>query len=1401
MDSKQLDHFITRIEKFDGNNFHLWKFKMQLVLEEKELWDIVIGNECKPEAPTSSTKEQAAGEVSSTPSIVSFQKRERKAMATICLSLADNQLSLVRSATTAKGVWQCLVSNYEVKSLSNKLFLRKKYFTSTMSVGDTMMVHINKMRSLAEQLAAVGAPVTEDDQVATLLCSLPESFNNLITALESRADSLTLEFVIARLLHEERKKSDSVQSSETALYAGNGNQKKTGNNSKSNSNNGTKSNQRKFNINNITCYNCKLKGHFAKDCNKASKANSDNIATNSSTKIGSGLCASASNITTDPVTTDPVSSVKITHTLFLGTANVRCDIDEHLVWYIDSGASQHMSCSSDSMSDYCAFSIPQKIKLGDNRTLDAVGKGSIDLNINVEGCFKLCTLVDVLYVPELKKNLFSVRSIVDKDFTVKFDNVKCTILKNDVIVATGIKVNNMFVLDSDNMHVLNSSTVIGNSDLWHQRYGHLNMDYLKSVHDKKLVYGFDFCGTDKSVCVGCIKGKQCRLPFPKNEANRAETVLGIVHSDVCGPMETTSLGGSRYFVTFIEDKSRFVAVYFIKNKSEVIEKFKEYEALAKNVTGQNVKIFRSDNGGEYISCEFEELLKSKGIMKQRSNAHTPQQCGVAERMNRSLVEMARSMLQFADLPNEFWAEAVQTAAFLKNRSPTVAVKDATPFEIFYNKKPNVSFLKVFGCDAYMHINKANRKKWDSKSIKCVFIGYSLFRKGYRLYDPVNKKIHESRDVIFVENQFSYSKNDCVQKDVSVSTPFYIYDYIDENVDNFQEHTVEHDTSVISDEIPIVEEETSVVEHDTSVTLDGISIVEDTLSDNVAIPVVTNDTSDDVLRRSARDSKPRTDDGFIFGEWWNNVNLNISDCLNNYTEPSSIEEALNSPDKDKWQEALNEEYNSLIKCKTWDLVELPAGRKSIGCRWVFKVKHQADGTIERYKARLVAKGFSQRPDIDYGETFSPVARYATIRLIMSIANQLELELVHMDVQTAFLNGSIKEEVYMDQPAGFTVKSKKVLVCKLNRSLYGLKQASRCWNETFTNFLLNNGYKQSKSDTCLYIKNDGDSFIIIVLFVDDLLIACNCLKLLNNEKDILKKQFCMKDLGDVKHLLGIQIERDRINKKLFLHQSVYLNNLLSKYGMSDCKPVETPQVLGSHLVPNEGSPVDIKKFQAIVGSITYAVICTRPDLAAALNVISQYCSNPGFIHWQFLKRILRYIKHTVNFGIEFNGCIENSIELLGYVDADWGGSIDGRKSRSGYIFKICGGIISWISKKQTTVALSSTEAEYLAASLAVQECVWLRSVLFDLNFTQSQPSVIFEDNQSTISLSKNAKFHARTKHIDVKHHFIRDKFENNEIILKYCSSNMMLADILTKPLSKPLFQKFCDLMNIKPSSISI
>lgn len=1324
------------VDKFNGENFSLWKFKMEMVLSSKELWDIVDGSE-EPPPSSSDVKERKA-----------FEKRAKTAFAIIATNLVDKEMAHIKNCKGPAEAWERLCNIHETKSLSNILFLRRKFLTIKMQDGDCMLDHINKVKDLADQLMCLDVAVKDEDIVMTLLDSLPPSYEHLIIALETRdMKDLTLEFVTARLMHEvAKRKEKEPQGDDAAMLSRQG---------KGGSNKNYKEER--------MCFKCGKPGHIARNC-------------------WSGKGKDVVNNTRYESADDDFAFV-VMH----GASNIKIS-----KWIVDSGATQHMTPHRHMFDTYESVSN-RNVFLGDNGAVEALGKGSILVESRVNGEVKKIRVYDVLHVPKLHVNLLSVGKLVSRGLKVHFNKMGCDVItEGGELLAKASLESNLYQLELKMVKECEVSTLAhtsendGSMELWHKRLGHLNVKSVKAL--KHMVFGMDLgklsSNIDSIECEGCVEGKQARKSFPKDGATRANKPLELVHSDVCGPMKTLSLGGTRYFLTFIDDFSRKIWVLPLKAKNEVLEKFKAWKTLVERQSELKLKVFRSDNGGEFTSKLFDEVLRRDGIERQTSAPYTPQQNGVAERANRTLMEMARAMIHAQGLGYEFWAEAVVNAAYIRNRCPTSAVQNMTPEEAWSGKKPHVSHLRVFGCIAYAKVPDEKRSKLDAKATKCLMLGYCEGTKAYRLICLDTKKIIKSPDVTFFEDKTVLEE--CPSG--SNISPAIIMDKSSK-----PEHEDEDE-----DEVEVLAKQDEV-KPATSGSLEHSKEKRKEEKDKVSRASQTS-LEDGHFREDKRyPTRVRRPPG----EWWKShmsyqededqhANMAITN------EPKTFAAAIASSDASKWEQAMQEEYDSLIANDTWELAALPQDRTSVGCKWVFCTKKDANGEIVRYKARLVAKGYSQVEGMDFHETFAPVAKFSTIRCILALGAAMDLEMHQMDVKTAFLKPFLKEEIYMDQPEGFVQEGHEELKCRLRKTIYGLKQSGREWYLDIHGFFTCEGFKRSNADHSLYIKQSNMYLLIVLIYVDDLIILASDKDKMLELKSKLHEEFDIKDLGEVHFFLGVHIERDRATCTIILDQHKYIEEVLERFGMADCKPIGTPLDAKTQLVKLKEEEYEQYlhemhgiPYKEAVGSLMYAMVATRADLAFAVSIVSQFMSKSGPLHWAAIKRILRYLKGTLDMKLCLGG---KDISLKGYCDADWGGDLETRRSTTGYVFFIGKGAISWNSKRQPTVALSTTEAEYMATTQAAKEAIWLRQLMTDIGCVQEKTMTIMSDNQGSIALAKNPKHHSRTKHIDVQHHFIREKVDMEEIELRYCPTEDMVADVLTKALAKDRHERLRRQMGI-------
>jgi hypothetical protein len=1016
-------------------------------------------------------------------------------------------------------------------------------------------------------------------------------------------------------------------------------------------------------------------------------------------------------------------------------------------------------------------SYPVKGIGSDNCPLQATGKGDIRIKSQVNGEWRNNIIYDVLFVPKLGANLFSVRAATKRGVKVVFDNDGVSITYNSSVVATGTSNGtNLYLLDFEPVNHINEDTSVVNPisllsktnaasiNTWHHRLGHLNTATIKKMESLKVADGLLISSSPQpSICEGCVYGKHHHQPFPTGGRTRGTRIGDLIHSDLVGPMSIPSPSGSRYMVIFKDDFSGYCSIFFLKKKSETAEHFKFFVLRLEKETNSFVNVLRTDNGGEYTGGDFQKWIKSKGIRHETSIPKTPQQNGVSERQNRTIIESARSMITASNQSSELWAEASNCAVYLRNRVIGKSLPEMTPYEAWFGRKPNLSHLRMFGCPAYMHIPADERSKFSPKARKCVFVGYCETQKGFRLWDSVRRRIFVSRDVIFNEvipdltHQFS---SDCAAKEEPCNP----------TVLPIQATAPPEDEETASDAIGVETTEQSTSNLTASKENDAVDS--------------SSPSTDDLGPRKRRPPVRWADESTT------GIYAGIAVDLDELVEPETYEEAIISPQSVEWKLAMEEEMNSLIKNETWSLVELPLGRAPIRNRWVYKIKRSGQNNV-KFKARLVAKGFSQRPGIDYGETYSPVVKHDSLRTILSLAAAQDLELLQLDVKTAFLNGDIDEELYMDQPTGF--KEDSQMVCLLKKGLYGLKQASRAWNEKFNHFLIQYGFTRSNADSCVYFQRDENNITIIAIWVDDGLLCSNLQSKLEDIVNYLSDKFEITS-GPVDHFVGLEISRDRPKGLIHISQQAYVKKILARFRMGECKPRSVPADPCSHLEKELfTSETQDYPYREAIGSLMYAAICTRPDISYAVGQVAKYSSKPSQVHWEAVKRIFAYLKGTISLGISYFRGVKDGV-LQAFSDSDFAGDADDRRSTTGNIFILNNGPVSWRSQKQKCVALSTAESEYIAASMATKEVVWLRRLLMELGCQQINSTPLFCDNQSAIRLVYNPEFHQRTKHIDVKFHHIRDMQVQQEISIQYIPTENQLADALTKNLDHQKLSRF-------------
>lgn len=941
-------------------------------------------------------------------------------------------------------------------------------------------------------------------------------------------------------------------------------------------------------------------------------------------------------------------------------------------------------------------------------------------------------------------------------------------------------------------------------------------------------------------------------------------------------------------------------MYPLKRKSDAFGAFQKYKAYAETQTGRRIQATRDDKGGEYMPAAWNEFCATHGIQRQHTVRNEPHQNGVAERANRTIIEAVTAMLNEAKLPASFWWDAVAAFTHVRNRSPTSSnVNSVTPFERWSKSKPDISHLRVFGCTAYVNLQKDQRKQLQPHYVKCTFLGYHPEYKAWLFWNPVTQKELISNSAVFDEMSFTGTSKTPVHFTLPDDDPEQGGDYYGDNDDNdLPPHPPEQpeqppaDSDDQSDndnasmpDVPEVPDtppapvpapapaspppspprappkgvkrsrspsdrspppekryaksqpqlrsrpfvndwdqrvnplmhypgrrlphpwqppqppiQFNPVEHPKPESdSDMSSIIESPTSDDDPIDVIMDDyeSEEEELLADTLECYLTFEEAYEFMIKHTHTALNA-----NSAEPYQWKDIKGRPDAHLWEQAAADEFMSLIENGTFEPVKLPEGRKAIGNRWVFKLKKKADGSIERYKARLVAKGFSQRPGLEFTQVFASTAKWAALRAILALAALEDLELYSLDISTAFLNGEMDHDVYMQQPEGFKEHFGRGYVLKLMKSLYGLKQAGRQWHKKLDSVLTDMSFSLVRCNNSIWVYRKDDVRIIIPVYVDDMTIACKHKANFEFVRDELAKHFKLHDLGATSFLLGIHIERDRQLRSISLSQRQYIIDVLERFQLGSISSVSTPIAEGAKLsksmspkTQEELTQMKDKPYAQLLGALMYLASATRPDISYAVSVLARFMANPGQAHWTALKHLCRYLQGTKDYKLTYAPDPSSTELFTTYSDADHGGNVDNGRSTSGLIVKMGTGAISWGSRLQSMVTLSTTEAEYISATEAGQEILWLRNLFTEFGFTFTSPSKLFMDNQSAIAVANNPEHHGRMKHLDLRHYWLRGVVKKRKIEVLYISTKDMPADIMTKALGRVKVQDMCSKLGLR------
>nr|GEY15434.1 hypothetical protein [Tanacetum cinerariifolium] len=801
--------------------------------------------------------------------------------------------------------------------------------------------------------------------------------------------------------------------------------------------------------------------------------------------------------------------------------------------------------------------------------------------------------------------------------------------------------------------------------LWHRRLSHLNFGAINHLAKQGLVRGLPKLKFEKHhLCSACTMGKK-------------------------------SVNGKMYILVIVDDYSRFTWVKCLRSKDEApdfIIKFLKMNQVRLKVS---VRRIRTDNGTEFVNQTLREYYEQVGISHETSVARSPQQNDVVEQRNRTLIKAARTMLIYAQAPLFLWAEVVAIACYTQNRSIIQLRHGKTSYELLHNKLPDLSFLHVFGALCYLANDSENLEKLKPKADIWIFISYAPTKKAFRIYNRCTRRIVETIHVDFDELTAMAYEQSC---------PGPALNEIQDSVDTPAPEVI----APIADVIPPVQAESTGSPSSTTVDQDAPSPSKSQTTPETQSSVIPQDVEEDI--HDIEVAHMRND--LLFCVTISEVaSAQSSSTVSPHTIVQSDHQILQH--NRKWTKdhppdnAMQKKLNEFERLEVWELVPRPDKVMVITLKWIYKVKLDELGGILKNKAYLVARGYRQEERIDFEESFASVARLEAIRIFLAYVAHKNMVVYQMDVKTAFLNGNLREKVYVSQPDGFVDQDNHNHVYKHKKALYGLKQAQRAWYDMLLSFLISQDFSKGSVDPTLFIRKNGNDLLLVQIYVDDIIFAASTHELCDLFAKLMCSKFKMSMMGKILFFLGLQISQSP--RSIFINQSKYALESLQKYGFESCDPVDTPMVEKSKLDEDkEGKVIDPSHYRGMIGTLLY-LTASRPDLQFVICMCARYQARCTQKHIHTLKRIFRYLRETFNRGLWYPK--DSSVALTAFADVDHAGCQDTRRSTSDSLQFLRERLISWSSKRKKSAAISSTEAEYIALSGCCAQILLMRSQLTD------------------------------------------------------------------------------------------